>query len=122
MTDRNCNPLETNAPLTSPDSSTNGNQQSLSVDKTKTECDIPRHPFFESVDNQANFTECINAIDRVRSMIDLCSCLKLEEEHAGLTSDAAYGFYWITVLMQSTLTYVSKRLVILNMEKGEKYK
>jgi hypothetical protein len=54
-------------------------------------------------------------------MIELCSCLKLEEEHAGLSSDAAFGFYWITVLMQSALSYASNRLVVLNMEKGEKH-
>jgi hypothetical protein len=84
--------------------------------KINTDCAMPRHPFFETVDEQANYTDCINAIDRVRAMIDLCASLKLEEVHSGLSPDAAYGFYWITVLMESALNYVSYRLVELNSE------
>ena len=84
--------------------------------KTSTDCAIPRHPFFETSDKQANYIDCINAIDRVRAVIDLCASLKLEEEHTGLSPDAAYGFYWVTILMESALTYTSRRLVELNSE------
>ncbi|MEW8626586.1 MAG: hypothetical protein AB2551_12595 [Candidatus Thiodiazotropha sp.] len=79
-----------------------------------------RHPFFEEVTGQPDFTDCINAIDRARSMIVLCNTLKLGEEDGGLTSDEAFGFYWGRVLTSNALEYVSARLVELNSERGEK--
>ena len=81
--------------------------------------DLPPHPFFEIAIDQPNFTDCINAIDRARSVIALCDVLKLEEEEGGLSPEAAFGFYWMTVLSRSALSYVSRRLVTLNQENEE---
>lgn len=81
-----------------------------------------RHPFFEEVTGQPNFTDCINAIDRARSMIMLCNALKLSEEDGGLTTDEAFGFYWGRVLTSNALEYVSARLVELNSESGERHR
>jgi hypothetical protein len=89
--------------------------------KQKTDSTLPRHPFFETVIDQANFTDCINAIDRVRAVTALCDALTLDEEHGGLSTDAAFGFYWATVLTRSALSYVSDRLVVLNRESEEKH-
>jgi hypothetical protein len=85
-----------------------------------TDCSIPCHPFFETIIDQANFTDCINAIDRVVSVIALCNALKLDEEQGVLSSDAAFGYYWVTILMRSALSYVRDRLVTLNRENEEK--
>lgn len=52
-------------------------------------------------------------------MIALCDALKLDEEEGGLTPDAAFGFYWVTVLTRSALAYVSARLVALDRENEE---
>ena len=87
----------------------------------KTDCSIPCHPFFETVIDQASFTDCINAIDRVRAVISLSDALTLDEEQGGLSPDAAFGFYWVTVLTRSALSYVSDRLVALNRENEEKH-
>ena len=81
-----------------------------------------RHPFFEGVAGQPEFTDCINAIDRAKSMIVLCNALKLSEEDGGLTSEEAFGFYWGRVLTSNALEYVSARLVELNSERGGKQK
>ena len=82
---------------------------------------VPPHPFFEAVSDPASFKDCINAIDRAGAVIELCNALKLEEEDAGLSPDAAYGFYWITVLARSALSYVSTRMVALSREDEERY-
>ena len=81
-----------------------------------TDHDLLRHPFFEAVPGQPNFTDCINAIDRARSVMALCDALKLDEEEGGLPPDAALGFYWLTVLARNALAYVSTRLVELEHE------
>ena len=86
----------------------------------KKDCSIPCHPFFETAIDQANFTDCINAIDRVRAVISLSDALTLDEEQGGLSPDAAFGFYWVTELTRSALTYVNERLVALNRENEEK--
>ncbi|MES9853632.1 MAG: hypothetical protein ABW170_17585 [Candidatus Thiodiazotropha sp. L084R] len=83
---------------------------------------LPPHPFFETVNNPPNLTDCINAIDRAYSMIALCETLKLDEEEGGLSPDAALGFYWVTVLTRSALSYVSARLVALDRENERRCK
>ncbi|MES9834416.1 MAG: hypothetical protein ABW139_19450 [Candidatus Thiodiazotropha sp. DIVDIV] len=55
-------------------------------------------------------------------MIALCDALKLDDDEGGLSPDAAFGFYWVTVLTQSALTYVSTRLVILGRENEGQFK
>ena len=81
---------------------------------------IPRHPFFKRSSKHASFTDCIDAIDRVKSLVELCDYLELDESRGGLSSNAAFGYYWITVLNRETLTYVSKRL--RELDKGRKAK
>lgn len=81
------------------------------------DCTLPRHPFFDIAKDQASFVECIDAIDRVRAVIELCDFLGLDDNHGGLSPRAAFGYYWINVLMQSTLAYVSSRLMVLNKQK-----
>ena len=77
---------------------------------------LPPHPFFETTKDQATFGQCIDGLHRVSAVIELCNALKLEEEHAGLPPDAAYGFYWITVMNRSALAYISNRLLALDRE------
>ena len=55
-------------------------------------------------------------------MIALCDALKLDDDEGGLSPDAAFGFYWVTVLTRSALTYVSTRLVILGRENEGQFK
>ncbi|MES9863276.1 MAG: hypothetical protein ABW157_22170 [Candidatus Thiodiazotropha sp. LLP2] len=86
----------------------------------KTDDGLPSHPFFENVIDQASFTDCINAIDRVRTVISLSDALTLDEEQGGLSPDAAFSFYWVTVLTRSALSYVSDRLLALSREDEER--
>jgi hypothetical protein len=81
---------------------------------------LPRHPFFEFTANQANFSQCLDAIDRVDAVIELCNCLKLDGDiEGGLTPKAAYGYYWVTLLMRGALSYVSDRLIVLKRQQQE---
>jgi hypothetical protein len=76
---------------------------------------IPRHPFFESAGEQASFSQCLDAIDSVNAVIELCHCLKLDgDTEGGLTPMATYGYHWVTILIQGALSYVSDRLIMLN--------
>ncbi|MES9859796.1 MAG: hypothetical protein ABW157_12890 [Candidatus Thiodiazotropha sp. LLP2] len=77
---------------------------------------LPPHPFFETVNDPPNLTDCINAIDITYSVIALCDALKLDDDKGGMSPDAAFGFYWVTVLTRSALAYVSARLVALDRE------
>ena len=81
---------------------------------------IPRHPFFDFANDQASFIECIDAINRVEAMIELCDFLKLDSE-GGLTPKATLGYYWLSVLTRGTLSYVSDRLLALHRHQQEKY-
>jgi len=85
-------------------------------------CVLPPHPFFQASKDQASFVDCIDAIDHVSTVIELCDFLKLDDNHGGLSSDAAFGYYWITVLMRGTLSYVSDRLATLDRQKYEDHK
>ena len=107
MTKKNCNPTTPKQPTTA---------------SQKANPELPPHPFFEAVNNPPNLTDCINAIDRAHSLIALCDALKLDEEEGGLTPDAAFGFYWLTVLTRSALSYVTTRLVALERENKERDK
>ncbi len=82
----------------------------------------PRHPFFKESGKYASFTDCIDAIDRVRSLVELCDYLELDESRGGLSSSAAFGYYWITVLNRETLNYVSKRLRELDKNRKAKHR
>jgi hypothetical protein len=95
------------------------NGRIIAMNMQTTGCALPGHPFFETANDPANFTDCINVIERVSAVIELFDALTLDEEHAGLSPNAAFGFYWIIVLMRSALDYVSKRLVLLESEKVE---
>ena len=86
------------------------------------DCVLPPHPFFQASKDQASFVDCIDAIDHANAVIALCDFLKLDDDHGGLSSDAAFGYYWITVLTRGTLSYVSDRLMILDRQKREKHK
>ena len=58
---------------------------------------IPHHPFFDFDKEQASFIDCIDAIDRVGAMIELCDFLKLDgDSEGGLTPKAAFGYYWVS--------------------------
>ena len=93
-----------------------------STDNPKPAHPIPRHPFFDFANDQASFIECIDAINRVESMIELCDFLKLDSDsEGGLTPKAAFGYYWVSVLTRGTLSYVSDRLLELNRQQREKH-
>lgn len=92
------------------------------ADCLEPDCVLPRHPFFDTPKDQASFVECIDAIDRVKAMIELCDFLELDDNRGGLSPRAAFGYYWITVLTRSTLSYVSDRLMVLDKQKTEKHK
>ena len=54
-------------------------------------------------------------------MIALCDFLKLDgDSEGGLTPEAAFGFYWVSVLTRDTLAYVSDRLLELHRQQREK--
>ncbi len=83
---------------------------------------IPRHPFFDFDNEHASFIDCIDAIDRIGAVIELCDFLKLDgDSEGGLTPDAAFGYYWISVLMRGTLSYVSDRLRVLDRQQQENH-
>jgi hypothetical protein len=83
---------------------------------------IPRHPFFESAGEQASFSQCLDAIDSVNAVIELCHCLKLDgDTEGGLTPMATYGYHWVTILMQGALAYVNDRLIVLNKQQLEEH-
>ncbi len=83
---------------------------------------IPCHPFFESAGQQASFSQCLDAIDSVNAVIELCHCLKLDSDtEGGLTPMATYGYHWVTVLMRGALSYVSDRLILLNRQQLEEH-
>jgi hypothetical protein len=105
MIQQNCNP-------TTPKPPTTASQKSIQ--------EPPPHPFFETVNDPPNLTDCINAIDRAYSIIALCDALKLDEKEGGLSPDATFGFYWVTVLVRSALSFVSARLVALDHESKER--
>ena len=86
-----------------------------------TDQDLLRHPFFEGVPGQPKVTDCINAIDRARSVMALCDALQLDEEAGGLSPDAAFGFYWLTVLARNALAYVGSRLIEWDRENQTKH-
>ncbi len=89
-------------------------------DNSKPECSVPPHPFFECSEGQATFIQCIDAIDRVGSMIALCDALKLDTDN-GLTPKAAFGYYWVSVMTRETLSYVSDRMMVLDRQHKEKH-
>jgi len=85
-------------------------------------CPMPRHPFFDFDNDQASFIDCIDAINRVDAMIELCDFLKLDgDSEGGLTLKAAFGYYWVSVLTRGTLCYVSDRLRVLDRQQQEKH-
>jgi hypothetical protein len=92
------------------------------IDNPKPAHPIPHHPFFEFTKDRASFIECIDAINRVESVIELCDFLKLDgDSEGGLTPKAAFGYYWVSVLTRGTLSYVSDRLMVLNRQQREKH-
>ena len=92
------------------------------IDNTELGRPIPNHPFFEFSKDQATFIQCMDAIDRVEAIAELCNFLKLDSDsEGGLTPKAAFGYYWISVLTRGTLSYVSGRLMDLNREQQEKH-
>lgn len=94
----------------------------MPIDNPKPARPIPRHPFFDSGNDQASFIECIDALNRVESMIELNDYLKLDSDsEGGLTPKAAYGYYLLSGLVRETLSYVSDRLLQLNRQQGEKH-
>ena len=86
------------------------------------DCVIPHHPFFDPDIDQASFIDCIDAIDRVKAMIELADALDLEDHNGGLTPNAAFGYFWTTMMTRGTLSYVSNRLVVLEKQNAEKHK
>ena len=92
------------------------------IDNPKPAQPIPQHPFFELTKDRASFIGCIDAINRVESVIELCDFLKLDSDsEGGLTPKAAFGYYWLSVLTRGTLSYVSDRLMVLNRQQREKH-
>jgi hypothetical protein len=78
---------------------------------------IPTHPFFELTGDRTSFSHCLDVIDRVNAVIELFSCLKLNDEvESGLTPKAANGYFWVSSLMGGALSYVSDRLIMLNTQ------
>lgn len=81
-------------------------------------CLLPRHPFFESAKEQAGFMECIDAIEYVRSIIELLDSLGWDD--GGLTPTAAAGYYQLSVMTRKSLSYVTGRLIELRLKDEEK--
>ncbi len=97
-------------------------QTNTPIDDLEEKCVLPRHPLFDTDKDQAGFTDCVDAIDRVRSIIALYDFLELGDDCGGLSSDAAFGCYWINVMNRGALSYVSDRLMDLDKQNGQRLK
>ena len=55
-------------------------------------------------------------------MVELCDFLNMESDtEAGLSPKAAFGYFWVLVMMRETISYVSDRLMALNRQQREKH-
>ena len=66
---------------------------------------IPYHPYFETAQTEPNFGDCADAIDRAVAVIEPGDYLRLEEEQADLSPNAAYGCYWGTEMTRPAFAY-----------------
>lgn len=97
----------------------NTSQTNTPIDDLEKEYALPQHPLFDTDKNQASFSECIDVIDRVRSIIALYDFLEVDDDRGGLSTDATFGCYWINTMNRDALSYVSDRLMTLYKKSGE---
>ncbi|WP_299772413.1 hypothetical protein [uncultured Pseudoteredinibacter sp.] len=85
-------------------------------------CPLPLHPFFEQSSQPASLTDCLDAVNKANSVIEMVNSLEIGDENGGLSEQAMFGYYWVNALIQSALTYVSARLNELHLELDQQTK
>ena len=77
-----------------------------------------RHPLLDTTNGEPTALDCLDAINRAASIIELVSHLDLEGDGDGLSPRAASGYWWIQRMLRDTLLFATKRLACLN-RKGQ---
>lgn len=85
---------------------------------TNTGVAMPRHPFFDTCAPH-NALDCLDAINRAASVIELFDYVTMTSEREGLSSRATDGFVWLSESVRATLIYCSKRLTTLGGERRD---
>lgn len=75
-----------------------------------------RHPLLDTTNGEPTALDCLDAINRSASVIELVSHLELEGDGDGLSPRAASGYWWIQRMLCDTLLYATKRLARLNRQ------
>lgn len=76
------------------------------------------HPFFDTADPPSSL-DCLDAIDRMASVVELFCHLKLDSEEGGLSPAAVSGYLWLSETLKETLLYTSRRLSRIAQRRGE---
>ena len=78
------------------------------------------HPFFDGTD-MPNSLDCLDAISRAASVIELMGNLNLDGDAGdGISPSAASGHRCLSMTVQQTLAYCARRLATLDRERQEK--
>lgn len=75
-----------------------------------------RHPLLDTTNGEPTALDCLDAINRSASVIELVSHLDLEGDGDGLSPRAASGYWWIQRMLRDTLLFATRRLVYLNRQ------
>lgn len=78
-----------------------------------------RHPLLDTTNGEPTALDCLDAINRAASVIELVSHLDLEGDGDGLSPRAASGYWWIQRMLRDTLLSATKRLACLNRKGRE---
>ncbi len=87
--------------------------------RTQARPQVPSHPLFELSGREASFIECVDAIDRVSSVIELYNFLGQGADSGQELSPRAESAYWkLLRMLCESLGYISDRLMVLHREQG----
>ena len=73
-----------------------------------------RHPLLDTTNGEPTALDCLDAINRAASIIELVSHLDLEGDGDGLSPRAASGYWWIQRMLRDTLLFATRRLACLH--------
>ncbi len=75
-----------------------------------------RHPLLDTTNGEPTALDCLDAINRSASVIELVSHLDLEGDGDGLSPRAASGYWRIQIMLRDTLLFATKRLACLHRQ------
>lgn len=78
-----------------------------------------RHPLLDTTNGEPTALDCLDAINRSASVIELVSHLDLEGDGDGLSPRAASGYWWIQRMLRDTLLFATRRLACLHRQGHE---